>query len=145
MPPKIIEDYTECGVNIGKIVRRIVKYAPPYSIHGLKEIALLDKDSENIGFASYSKKEKKIKIFVKDIIGWQPWFLKKSYIFPYLTIGLALGHEIDHHFRSGVNGINKEIFAEKNALIYVYPSFGVFKYIVKFIFFIQRNYKRIKK
>lgn len=133
MSLRIIEAYSDCGVDIGRIVRRIVKYAPPDCLHGLHEISILDKDPNNIGFASYSKNERRIELYVKDILGWQPWFLKRSFVFPYLAIGIALGHEIDHHVSSRIYGTDKEKSAENNALRYVYPSFGIFKPIARCI------------
>jgi hypothetical protein len=143
MLPKITECHSDCGVNVEKIIKRIVKYAPPSSLQDLNEIKILDKDPENIGFASYCKEERRIELFVDDIIGWQPWLLKKSFIFPYLAIGLTLGHEIDHHVNRGNNRLEKEKSAESNALKYIYPSFGVFKPIAKLISFfgniLQKN------
>ncbi len=58
---------------------------------------------------------------------WQPWFLKKTYLFPYLVVGMALGHEIDHHVNRDKVNIDREASAESNALRYVYPSLGFFK------------------
>jgi len=136
MHPKIIENYGDCGVNVGKIVNRIIKFAPPASLQGLNQIRIMDKDPNGIGFACYYKEDAKIEIFIDDIVGWQPWPLKKSYVFPYLSIGLALGHEIDHHVKRQNNRIDKEEHAESNALKYVYPSFGIFKPIAKIISFL---------
>jgi len=136
MPLRITEAYSECGVNVRKIVARIVKYAPPDSLQGLNEISILDKDPNNIGFASYSRHEGRIELYVNDIIGWQPWLLKKSFIFPYIAIGMALGHEIDHHVSSQIDRTEREKSAENNALRYIYPSFGIFKPITKLISFI---------
>jgi hypothetical protein len=78
MPPKIVVSYSKCGVSVGKIVKRIIKHAPPSSISGLNEIKLLNRDPDGVGFARYCKKERKIELFVDDIIGWQPWLLKKA-------------------------------------------------------------------
>ena len=124
--PKIKKSYTDCGVNIGRMVKRIINHAPPESINGLKEIEILDKDPGAKGFAAYSKKNAKIEIFIEDLIGWQPLLLKKSFVFPYLGISLALGHEIDHHVNRNNDMIDKEKSAERNAIKYVYPSFGIF-------------------
>jgi len=138
MYPKIIESHAECGVNVGKIVRRIIKYSPRDSIQGLETIRILDQAPGAKGFACYLKEEKEIRLFVNDLVGWQPWVLKKSYIFPYLSIGLALGHEIDHHVNRDNFRIDKERAAESNALKYIYPSLGVFKPMAKLIEFLMR-------
>lgn len=130
MPPRIVEAYSHRGVDVARIVKRVVKYAPRYSLEGLEEILILDKDPRNIGFASYHRKEKRIELYVSDIIGWQPWILRKSYIFPYMVVAMALGHEIDHHVRREADQADKEECAEGNVLRYVYPSFGIFKPVI---------------
>jgi len=137
--PKIIESHSEYGVNIGKIVKRIIRYAPKTSIQGLKIIRILDKAPNSKGFACYLKEEREIRLFVNDLIGWQPWLLKKSFIFPYLSVGLALGHEIDHHVNRNNETIDREIYAERNALKYVYPSLGVFKPLAKLFSFLFKR------
>ncbi len=142
MYPKIIASYSESGVNIGKIVQRIIKYAPEDSIKGLNAVRIVDKSPDNEGFACYLKDHREIYLFVDDIIGWQPWILKRSIIFPYLTIGLALGHEIDHHVNRDKKIVNKERSAESNALKYIYPSFGIFKTVAKTILFVLNLVKR---
>jgi len=65
--------------------------------------------------------------------------IKKSYIFPYLTIGMALGHEIDHHVNRDRRTIDEEKTAEKNALKYIYPSMGFFKPLVKVLSFFSKK------
>lgn len=130
---KISEEYSPCGVDVGRIVTRIIKYAPSESIEDLKEIRLLDRDPTDTGFAKYVQTAKRIELYIDDIVGWQPWLLKKSYIFPYLTIGMALGHEIDHHVHRNRTSADDESFAEKSALKYVYPSMGIFKPFVKIL------------
>jgi len=127
MFPRIRENYTHTGVDVPKIVRRIVKYAPQEVLEGLLEISILDSDPDGVGFAAYCKNEKRIELYVNDIIGWQPWILRKSYVFPYFAIALALGHEIDHHVRRNCDTADKERCAEDHSLEYIYPSFGVFK------------------
>jgi len=135
---RIVENYTDCGVRIGSIVRRIVMHAPSDSIEGLNEILISDRDPIGKGFARYDRTNAKIELYVDDIIRWQPWLLRKSYIFPYITIGLALGHELDHHVNREKVSNNKEKFAETNALRYVYPSLGIFKPIAKLLSFLIR-------
>ena len=127
----VTENYQDCGIDVARIIKRILTHAPSECIQGLKEIRLLDKDPVDKGFARYFRTEGRIELYVADIVGWQPWILKKSYVFPYLTIGIALGHEIDHHVHRKNNTINKEDFAERNAFKYIYPSLGVFKPVVK--------------
>ena len=135
----IIENHSDCGVNIRKIIERIIKHAPPDCLDGLEEILILNKDPADTSFAKYDKIQKRIEIYIDGIVGWQPWLLKKSYIFPYLTVGMALGHEIDHHVNRNNKAINKEKSAEKNALKYVYPSMGIFKPLVKIFSFIFKK------
>ena len=81
MYPKIIASYGEYGVNIGKIVQRIIKYAPEDSIRGLNAVRIVDKSPDNRGFACYLKDHGEIYLFVDDIIGWQSWLLKRTIIF----------------------------------------------------------------
>jgi hypothetical protein len=118
---------------VARIIKRIIRFAPQVSIKDLKTIRLLDNDRYSRGFGCYFKKEKEIRIFVKEIIGWQPWILKKTLIFPYLTIAVTLGHEIDHHVNRDNEKIDRENSAKINALKNVYPSFGIFKPPVKII------------
>lgn len=138
MTLKIIESYTSCGVNVGKIVKRIIRYLPPNILEGINTIKVLDIHPSHRGFAKYNKQEGQIEIYVQEIVSWQPWLLKKSYVFPYLSIGLALGHEIDHHVNRYNHSIDLEHSAETNALKYVYPSLGIFKPIPKLISFLAR-------
>lgn len=138
--PVIIKQHTPCGVNVEKMIKRIVKYIPKGYLEGLREIAILDQDPRNKGFASYWRKTGRIELYVKDIIGWQPWIIKKSFVIPYLSIALALGHEIDHHVTRNQTSYNKENHAESNAYRYIYPSFGIFKPLAKLIsVFFQRS------
>lgn len=127
---KIIEAYSECGVDAGYIVRRIMSYLPTDEVGGIREVRLLDYSPGRKGFARYITDECTIEVFIREIVDWQPWLLKKSFFFPYLAIGLALGHELDHHVHRAENGEEKERSAELNAMKYVYPSLGVFKPLV---------------
>ena len=140
--PKIIEDYSSCVVNVGRIVQRLVKFAPFGSLDELNEIRIMDNDPDEIGFARYFKEEKIIELFVNDIIGWQPWLLKRTYILPYLSIGIALGHELDHHVNRLNNSRDKEHQAEVNAFKYVYPSLGFFKPIAKIVSYLANVRKK---
>jgi hypothetical protein len=125
---EIINRYkSEQNIRAERIVRRIIRYAPKECLIDLNEIELLDRDTINNCFASYSRSNRKIELFIGDIIGWQPWILRKSYILTYLAIGIALGHEIDHHVNRDTKVSDKEKSAENNALSYIYPSFGFFK------------------
>jgi hypothetical protein len=142
MGPRIVEEYTYKGVDVAKIVRRVMKYAPQEAVEGLEEILILDKDPNDVGFASYCKTGRRIELYVRDIIGWQPWILRMSYVFPYLTIALALGHEIDHHVRRGSAEVHKERCAENHALQYIYPSFGVFKPFIWLLSFVLSKRRR---
>jgi hypothetical protein len=138
----IINNYTPCAVNVEKIVKRIVKYTPNGSLKGLKEIAILDEDPRKKGFASYWRELGRIELYIKDIIGWQPWIIRKTYIIPYLSVGLALGHEIDHHVTQNQTFYKKENRAESNAYKYIYPSFGILKPLAKLLgFFFQKLHR----
>ena len=137
--PRIIESYKYYGVDISRIVKRILKFAPEYSLDGLKIVRILDSDSQQSGFACYLKKEGEIRLFAQGLVDWQPWILKKTYLFPYITVGLALGHEIDHHVNRMNSDIDKERSAENNAIKYIYPSFGMFKPLAKLLFFLGRT------
>jgi hypothetical protein len=131
---KITNRYqTEQNLRAERIVKRIVRYAPSECLNGLNEIELLDRDTIDNCFASYSRSKRKIELFVGDILGWQPWILRKSYILLYLAIGIALGHELDHHVNRDKRVIDKEKSAENNSLRYIYPSLGIFKPIIKVI------------
>jgi hypothetical protein len=70
-------------------------------------------------------------LYLRDIIGWLPWILKKLYVIPYLFVGHAFGHELDHHVNRGNLHIGREISAEKNSLKYIYPSLELFKPLVR--------------
>jgi hypothetical protein len=131
--PHIVSNYAPCGVNVERIIKRIVKYAPRGSLEGVREIAILDEDPRKKGFASYWRNRGRIELYVKDIIGWQPWGIKKTFIIPYLSLGLALGHEIDHHVTRSQTTLDKENHAESNALRYIYPSFGIFKPLARLL------------
>jgi len=143
--PRIIAAYSNHDLDIGKMVQRIIKYAPEEKISGLNKIRLVDKSPDDRFFACYLKDHREIYLFVDDIIGWLPWLLKKSYIFPYLAVGLALGHEIDHHVNRENNTIDKEKSAECNALKYIYPSFGIFKPFMRlFTFIVSKGLRKAK-
>ena len=53
MYPKVIESYGQYGVNVGKMVRRMLRYVPPESIQGLNTIRILDRAPNDRGFACY--------------------------------------------------------------------------------------------
>lgn len=141
----IVERYSKCGIDVGRIIRRIVKFAPPGSLEGLREIHILDTDPAEKGFARYWKRESRIELFVKDIVCWQPWLLKKSYLFPYITVGLALGHEIHHHVEARGCKVHSEESAQASALKYIFPSFGVFKPLARLFIFIVRRLRKTKQ
>lgn len=93
----IVDHSTSCGVNIKYIVKRIIAHVPEEVIADLKTVEIFDFAPGRKGFARYVRHENKIDLYVHEDIGWLPWILKKTFIFPYLLVGLALGHEIDHH------------------------------------------------
>jgi hypothetical protein len=136
--PKIIESYSAQGVNLGRIVKRILNNAPKGCLEDLEQVKILDSDPQSKGFACYIKEAREIRLFAEALVGWQPWILKKTFFLPYITVGLALGHEIDHHVNRENNIVNKEQSAENNAIKYIYPSFGVFKPVVKMMMFFKK-------
>jgi len=136
---EVIENYSPSGVDVGKMVRRMIRYAPQYCMQGLTEIRLLDRDPSDRGFACYYADKGRIDIFVQDIVGWQPWILRKTYVFTYLAVGLALGHELDHHVNRGRNPQDDERMAEANSLKYIIPSMGPFYRTLRIVSWLLRN------
>jgi hypothetical protein len=139
MPPKIIEKHSEADVCVKSIVVRILKFLKETDLNGLNEILILDASEEKNCFGLYNRNEQRIELYVGDIIGWLPWILKKTYLLPYLFIGTALGHELDHHLNRLNDLSDKEVSAEANAFKYVYPSLGVFKPIAALILLLMRK------
>ena len=143
MLPRVTEKHSETIVNVGGIVRRILKHLPSNTLDGLNEIVILDQCEERNAFGCYRRQEKRIELYMDGLTLWQPWILKKTYVFPYICIGLALGHEIDHHVKRD-REINKEMSAERNSLKYIYPSLGFFKPLVKLTYHLMHFYSRLR-
>jgi len=139
MYPRVIEDYQKCGVDVGKIVRTMISHAPEGCLDGLDTVEILDSSPEGRGFACYWKDRRRIQLFVRDLIAWQPWLFRETVVLPYLTIGLALGHEIDHHLSRDNEEAEKEQHAEVNALNYIYPFFVVMNPIRKVVTFPRKR------
>ena len=133
MKPIVTEIHTETEVNVKKIVDRIIRYQKSETIRGLNEISILDKSEPDIGFGCYKKAEQKIEIYLDNILKWQPWVLKKTYIFPFIAIAMALSHELDHHVNRDNNSIDREYSAKTNMIKYIYPSLGTFKPLAKIL------------
>ena len=141
MQPTIIENYTDIGIDVGRIVRRIFSHLPPDILDGLKEVRILDKHER--AFACYRKGEAVIEIYVSNLLGdFPPIFLKVFYPFTFMVIGMAVGHEIDHHVNRNKNDIDREASAKANILKYIYPSFGIFKHIMRVFAFIGRPFRK---
>ena len=139
MTPKITQRHSETDINVLGIVQRIIRHLPSNIYEGLQEIVILDSNPNNTNaFACYRRADRRIELYLDGITLWQPWLLKKTYLFPYLFIGMALGHELDHHVNRNGPGIDRETSAETNALRYVYPSLGLFKPIFRLISIIAR-------
>jgi hypothetical protein len=136
--------YTECGVRVDKMIDRLVKYAPRESLRDLNEIRLLDKDPTDVGIARYFREDKRIELYISDLVGWMPWILKKTYLFPYSIIAHAFGHELDHHVRRDdhLSKADYEKSADVNSRHYTFPSFGIFKPLVKLVIFILKKKRR---
>ena len=142
MKPIITENHSESIVNVKGIVERIIKYQRIETIKDLNEIAVLDNSKEDRGFGCYRKSERKIEIYVDPILKWQPWILKKTYFFPFLTIGMTLAHELDHHVNRDNAFIDREQTAERNMFNYIYPALGVFQPIMKFIRLLSSKFRK---
>jgi len=129
------------GINSAAIVKRIVDYLPHRTLNGLTEITLFGSNEECFG--CYIRDEKRIELYLEEIVGWQPWLLKKTYVFPVMCIGLILGHEIDHY----VNRENPhfiEEFPSRNTIQFIVPSLGIFRHLIKplssmYKFYFRRN------
>lgn len=142
--PNIIENHSETVVNVAGIVRRILSHLPSKVTDGLNEIIVLDRNEGNSAFGAYWKSYGRIELYLDGITLWQPWLLKKTYIFPYMSVGMALGHEIDHHVNRNIPEAQKEEKAERNWFIYVYPSLGLFKPVIRILNWVGCQF-RIKK
>jgi hypothetical protein len=142
MNPIIIESHTESNINVKGIIDRIIRHQQPETLKDLNEIALLDNSIEDRGFGSYRKTDRRIEIYLNPILKWQPWILKKTYLFPFITIAMTLAHELDHHVNRNNTTIDREKSAEKNMFKYIYPAIGIFKPILKIIHLFSKNQKR---
>ena len=138
---QIINNLTASDIHAEKIVRRVIAPLDESIFIDLKSIVLDDYDPQKKAFAKYSKKEQKIYLYISEITEWQPWILRKSYFFPYLTIGLALAHEIAHLESRNEKLNDKELYAETSAINYLYPSMGILKPFVWLIRKIKRERK----
>jgi len=82
MLPRIVEKYSVNGINSAAIVKRIVDHLPHGTLNGLMEIRLLGANQECFG--CYIRDDRRIELYLEDIVGWQPWLLKKTYVFPFV-------------------------------------------------------------
>jgi len=137
MQPTVIENYRDIGVDVGHIVRRILSHLSPETLEGLHEVRLLEKHDH--AFACYKKEEGAIEIYVADLLGYLPRILLKPfYPFTYMVVGMAVGHELDHHVNRNKHEIDREASAEANIMRYVYPSLGIFKPAARMSSFLGR-------
>ena len=144
MQPAVTENYTDIGIDVGSIVRRILSYLSPSILDGLQEVRILDKcqilEKCKKPFACYKREERVIEIYVSEMLGdFRPFILKVFYPFTYMFIGMAVGHELDHHANRDIKNIDREASAEANIMKYIYPSLGIFKPTVRIISFIARS------
>ncbi len=141
MQPTVIENYTDIGIDVGRIVRRILSHLSPEILEDLHEVRILNRHER--AFACYKKGEGAIEIYVSDLLGdFPPIFLKVFYPFTYTVIGMAVGHEIDHHVNRNTKDMDREASAEANILKYIYPSVGIFKPVVRAFGFIGRPFRK---
>jgi hypothetical protein len=144
MGPIIVENYRDVGVDVAHIVHRILSHLSPEVLEGLHEVRLLEKHDH--AFACYKKEEGAIEIYLADLLGYlPPIFLKVFYPFTYFAVGMAVGHELDHHVNRNSDKIEREASAEANIMRYVYPSLGSFKPAVRTISFLARSLRRLKR
>jgi len=143
MNPIITESHSESQLKVRGIVDRILKYQKPETLKDLNEIALLDNSIEDRGFGCYRKAERRIEIYLDPILKWQPWVLKKTYLFPFITIAMTLAHELDHHVNRDNHTLDREQSAEKNMFIYIYPAIGIFRPILKIVHHFTRKQRTI--
>ena len=141
MLPKITENHTCIGIDVERIVHRILSYLPKEIINGLNEVRLLGK--HNQAFACYKKDEAVIEIYIDELLGdFHPFLLKIFYPFTYMVVGMAVGHELDHHVNRNNHEFNKEASAESNIMSYVYPSLGPFRLFVRIAMFCLAPFRR---
>ena len=95
MNPIITENHSESQVNVRGIVDRIIRHQKPDTIKGLNEISLLDNSIEDMGFGCYRKTNRRIEIYLDPILKWQPWILKKTYLFTILVNGFTSDERTD--------------------------------------------------
>ncbi len=143
--PQIVEKYTDIGTDVGRIVRRILSHLPPDVLDGLREVRILDRNTEHPAFGCYRSGEGSIELYVADIIGWLPFFLRKSYLVPYVFVGVTLGHELDHHAQRANRAVDRELSAERSAFKYVYPSLGIFKPLAWTVVAVARPLRALKR
>jgi hypothetical protein len=129
--PTVIENFTDVGVDVGRIVRRILSHVDPHILEGLRQVRLLDPDF-TVAFARYKKEERAIEIYVENMIGEAPSILlKMMYPITYFYIGMVLGRQLDSHVHRNSTDMDREASSEAIIMNYIYPSFGRFKPIVR--------------
>lgn len=142
MPPTVIEHYRDIGVDVGYIVHRILSHLSPDILEGLHEVRLLERHDHAL--ACYKKEEGAIEIYVAELLGYLPRILLKMfYPFTYMVVGMAVGHELDHHVNRNNHDIDREASAETNIMRYVYPSLGIFRPAARIISFGARPLRRL--
>jgi hypothetical protein len=142
MYPLITEIHFVRGINVAAMVRRMVEHLPSSVLEGLKEITLLNTHEKYFG--RYIKKEGRIELYVEDIVGWQPWILKKTYFFPYFCIGIELGIGLEQHVYNRSLYYGKE-YRPNYPFMYIYPSLGILKIIIKPILYMLKLYYSLKQ
>ena len=143
MNPIITESHSESQINVRGIVARMIRYQKPETIKDLNEIALLDNSIEGGGFGCYRKADRRIEIYLDPILKWQPWILKKTYLFPFITVAMTLAHELDHHVNRNNHSVDREQSAEKSMFNYIYPAIGIFRPILKFIHYFSHKQRTL--
>ena len=146
MYPKVVDNSTVVGVDIARIVRRILLYLPPDILEGLQEVRVWDQNDAHPAFGCYRKHEGVIEIYVADLLGYLPEILLRLfYPFTYMVVGMVVGHELDHHVNRNNPEIDREESAETNMMGYVYPSLGIFKPAARIASFGGRALRRLRE
>lgn len=107
MLPTIIENYTDVGIDVGRMVRRILSNLSPDILDGLKEVRILDKcrllEKCKHPFACYNKGEGTIEIYVSELLGDFPQIISKV-LYPITYMGINRDSDYLFAFRGLPHG-----------------------------------------
>lgn len=95
-------------------------------------------------FSRYLRDESRIDLYLENIVGSQPWLLKKTYFFPYLFICIEPGCGIESHVYRDSVPFGEE-YITVNPFKYILPALGVFRYLMKPMRYVYRLCFRLRK